>query len=933
LNFRATKGGRIQRRFGIQGEGKLFKTKLLASACQITFATALLASIPVEAALAQTADSPAADPAAENEIVVSGIRQSLTNSALIKRNADVVVDAITAEDIGKFPDQNIAESLQRITGVTIDRSGGEGQLLTVRGLGPEFNSTLLNGRRIASVSGGRAFSFDVLPAELMSGAEVYKTQSSFLQDGSIGATVDLKTARPFQYSGFKAVASVSGLYDGMTEKVKPQFSALISDTFAEDTVGLLASVAYYKRESRYDQAITARYFKTTALLDGVSYGTVYFPRNYDQIVKNETRERLSGSLVAQFRPSDNFEITIDGLYSNLNVKYKEDVFPHWFTTDTIRNPVLDENNTVVKADFVGGSIESLVRQSDADNTLWATGFNAKWNVSDTWTMNADISYSKAESDPGQGWSDNVVGRPGRVSYDRSSGDLIPTMTYPDGNTLDPNGLLAGWASLQGTRVKDDVLEARLDNTIEFDDSILKKLRFGAHYSDRTLGSTYSETEGPLPWAYGDNSPRISVPASLFSVFDSGGFLTGASGQGVNQWITFNSDQLMAFLITEAAVSQLNDPTVQAEVRDIIARNGGHTMVPYPDAYEVNEKLASLYADVTVGGDLGTMPWSTVLGLRYVHAKSKSIGQQIGLVNLVPDLSQPGSLRAVYTDDYVPVTAGTSYDDFLPSVNAKLELTDKLIARFAWSKSLTRPELTEMSPLTSYEGGPPDQLFGSGANPALRPFKSTNWDLSLEWYYNKGGYVSIAGFKKNVDGYLGSGETTETVTLPSGTYTYEISRPVNLDSAKITGVEIAFQHMATYLPSPFDGLGIQANMTFVDSSSSSNVPGQKLPLIGLGDSSNFILFYEKGPIEFRVAYNKRNRFMQAKPTGSRDAHYVDDYKQIDVSASFDVSDNFTVFFEGINITNELYIKNAEFKNQTLEVTENGPRYTLGVRAKF
>lgn len=920
----------------IKGEGKLHKTGLLASACRGAFAVSLLCGVSIGSASAQSADAPAAGGASAvegDEIVVTGLRRSLMKSADIKREADVVVDAITAEDIGKFPDQNIAESLQRITGVTIDRSGGEGQLLTVRGLGPEFNSTLLNGRRIASVSGGRAFSFDVLPAELMSGAEVYKTQSSFLQDGSIGATVDLKTARPFQFSGFQAVASVAGLYDGMSKKAKPQFSALISDTFADDTIGLLASVAYYKRASRYDQANTARYFKTSALLDGVDYGTVYFPRNYDQIVQHETRERISGSVVAQFRPSDNFELTADVLYSTLNVKYKQDIFPHWFTQDTIRNPVLDENKTVIKGDFVGGQIESLVRQSDADNSLLVTGLNAKWNASDIWTVTADVSYSKAHADPGKGFSDNVVGRPGRFSYDRSSGDLIPTMTYPDGNTLDLNGLTAGWASLQGTEVKDKVLEGRLDNAIEFDSGILKKLRFGAHYSDRTLGSTYSETEEPLSYAYGDNDPRITLPASLFSVFQSKGFLKGASGQAVDQWITFDTDKLMAYLASEEAVSQLSDPEVQAAVRDIIARNGGHMMIPYRDAYTVNEKLASLYADISFGGEIGTMPWSAVFGLRYVHAKSKSSGQQIGLRDLVPDLAQPGSLRAVYTDSYVPVTVGTSYNDFLPSVNTKLEITDKLIARFAWSKSLTRPELTEMSPLTSYEGGPPDQLFGSGANPALRPFKSTNFDLSLEWYYNRGGYVSIAGFKKDVNGYLGTGTTLESVTVPSGTYQYEISRPVNLESAKIKGVEIAFQHMATYLPSPFDGLGVQANMTFVDSSSSGDLPGQKLPLIGLGDSSNLVLFYEKGPVQFRVAYNKRNRFMQLKPTTTRDAHYVADYKQIDISASYNINDNFTVFFEGINITDELYIKNAEFKNQTLEVTQNGPRYSLGIRAKF
>lgn len=904
------------------------KTKLLSSVLMLNIGGM------AGSAIAQDADS--GDDIAFDEIVVTGIRSSLINSAGIKRQADTVVDAITAEDIGKFPDQNIAESLQRITGVTIDRSGGEGQLLTVRGMGPEFNSTLLNGRTIATTSGGRAFSFDILASELISGAEVHKTQSASLQEGAIGATVNLTTLKPLNFPGFKAVASAKGLYDGMTEKVKPQFSGLISNTFADDTFGVLASFSYYNRESRYDQANTSRYFKTTDELDGVDYGEVYFPRNFDQIAQTETRERASGTLVLQYRPTDNLEFTADALYSNLDTKYRQDVFPHWFTTSTIRNPVLDENNTVIKADFEGGAIESLVRQSDTKNELWAVGFNTDWQVNEGWNMVADISYSKAESDPGQGYSDVVVGRPGGYSYDRSSGDLVPTMSYADGNTLDPNGLFAGWASLQGEWINDEVLEAKVDNSYEFFDAgVLKEVRFGGQYSDRTLGTTWGETEYPLPWAFGDNSPRIALPGSLFSEYDADGFLSGGSGQGVETWLTFDSDELFAFLTSEEAVSQLSDPATQAEVRDIIARNGGFAMVADPSAYRVNEKLKSLYADVKFEGEMGSMPWSAVLGLRYVHAKSTSIGRQTALVNLLPvaDPSKPDEVRPIESKNFVNVEVGHSYSDFLPSLNTKLEFTDEIIGRFSWSKSLTRPELTEMSPLTSYGGGPIDQLTGSGSNPLLRPYKSTNFDASLEWYYSEGSYLAVAGFHKDVDGYLGTGEVVETVTVPSGTYQYEISRPVNLESTKIKGLELAVQHMFTSLPSPFDGLGISANMTFVDSSSSTDVPGEKLPLIGLSDSQNLILFYEKGPIQFRVAYNNRARFMQAKPRSDRDAHYVDDYHQIDISASYDINDTFTIFFEGINVTNELYIKNAEFANQTLEVTETGPRYALGLRAHF
>ncbi|PHZ86698.1 TonB-dependent receptor [Paremcibacter congregatus] len=870
------------------------------------------------------------DELAMEEVVVTGMRNSLKKSIDYKKNSSTVVDAITAEDIGKFPDQNIAESLQRITGVTIDRSGGEGQLLTVRGMGPEFNSTLLNGRTLATTSGGRAFSFDIMASELVSGAEVHKTQSAYLQEGSIGATVNIKTLKPMDFPGFQAVGSVKGLYDGMTGKVKPQVSGLISDTFADDTFGVLASFSYYNRESRYDKANTAYYRKYDSVeIDGQTYSDIYFPRNYDQIAQTETRERLSGTLVLQYRPTDDVEITADALYSKLDVQYRQDVFPHWFTTGTAKNPVFDDNNTVVKADFEGTFVESLVRQSDAKNELIAGGFNVDWDVSENWKMIFDVSVSKAESDPKKGWSDTVIGRPGDFSYDRSAGDLVPTMGYSNFDESDP--LTAGWGSLQGTRIEDEVLEAKFDNNYFIEDAgPLVKVGFGGMFSNRTLGSTYGETEYPLPWIFADNSSRIVLPTSMFHPYDADGFLSGASGSPTETWPTYDSDEFLNFLLSEEAISQLDDPE---PIRELIARTGGFTMIPDPAAYEVNEKVKALYVDVHLEGDVADMPWSVVAGLRYVETKSKSIGQQVALLDLIPAPTTPGEVIAIRSDDYVPVEVKNTYHDFLPSLNAKLNMTDNVIARFAFSKSLTRPELDEMSPLTSYSGGSLDNLTGSGSNPKLSPYLSTNFDLSLEWYYSDASYVAVSGFHKDIDGYIGSSEVSETVVLTSGTYNYEISRPVNLHSTKIKGIEVAAQHMFTSLPSPFDGLGIMANATFLDSSSSTDVEGEKLPLIGLSDSQNLILFYEKGPFQARIAYNNRDRFMQQKPLSYRDGHYVDDYHQIDITASYDIDDNFTVFFEGINITNELYITTAEYKNQIIEVIENGPRYSIGIRGKF
>lgn len=863
-------------------------------------------------------------------ITVTGIRGSLIKSQDIKMDSGTVVDAITAEDIGKFPDQNVAESLQRITGVSIDRKGGEGQLITVRGMGPEFTSVLMNRRTLATTSGGRAFSFDILASELISGAEVHKTQSAHLQEGAIGATVNVTTFKPFDIPGFKATASVKAQYDEMTEETSPQFSGLISNTFDDDKFGVLVSFAHNERKSRYDSANTAYYWHTDLTMDDDTYyDDVYFPQNYDQIAQTEERTRTGGTAVFQYQPSDNLAFTADALYSKYDVDYRQDILAHWFTKSQLTDVELDENGTLVKLSMGKGSnSDVMVRQSSTSNELIAFGFNADWAVRDDLNFNFDVSYSEAESDPKKGSTDTVASRPGDYTYDRSSGAQLPELTFDRSDSAD--GLKAGWGERFGTVRKDDVLEVKVDGQWTVDQGALAKIGFGAMLSDRTLSSKKQRTTRPMPWLWGDNSNPILLPASMFTSFDADGFLSGGSGSPEQSWLTFNSEDFFDYLTSPDVVAQMDDPEY---TQQLIEENDGFTMHQVPWTYEINEELKALYVDFYLDGELASMPWSITTGMRYVETTSEADGFAIPLLDLEPSTSKPGFVNAIEGDDYAPITVKHTYDNWLPSFNAKIEIVEDVIARFAYSKSITRPELDEMSPESGYGGGDVNNLSGWGSNPKLMPFESKNLDLALEWYYDEGSYAAVAMFTKDVDGYLDYDEVKEVVTVPSGSYDYKISRPVNSDEAEIEGYEIALQHMFTSLPAPFDGLGFIVNKTFVDSESTADEEGKSLPLIGLGDSSNLILFYEKDKIQFRVAYNKRDRFMQSKPRSWRDGHYVDDYKQVDVSASYDFNENVTVFIEGINVTNELYTTTAKYSNQYLDITETGARYSVGVRGTF
>ncbi|WDE08833.1 TonB-dependent receptor [Thalassomonas viridans] len=863
-------------------------------------------------------------------ITVTGIRGSLVRAMDLKKSSDGVVDGISAEDIGKFPDQNVAESLQRISGVAIDRESGEGQLVSVRGLGPEFNAVQVNGRTMATISGGRAFSFDTLASELINGAEVHKTQTGKLQEGSIGATINITTHRPLTVGDFKAVSSAKSTYDELSGNYSPSFSGLVSNIFDDGKFGVLASFAYSDRDSRSENGQTAGYItRDLSLDDGTTYSDVYMPRNYDQIVQTENRERTSGSLVLQYAPSEELVFTADALYSQYDVSYRQDILAHWFDNANIVDATLDENNTVVKLDSARNSAtDYLNRLSERPTTTKALAFNMDWQLSDNLTLVADASYSEAESLNGGRTTDTVAGFVNAYSFDNSTGSSLPSLTFAE--DLNPAVVGSNWASQFGDDIEDEILELKLDAEWLVDRGALAKVNTGVFYSDRTLATTYYNTNWRVSVLHGGYPEGVDLPDELFTVFDADGFLSGAGGGSANQWLKFDSYEFMDFLLTDAAINGLDDP---AAARETIAKYDGFTAHAEPDAYKVSEEVAAAYVDFTFSGDLGDMPWQVVTGLRYVETTTRSKGAQTELLNLV-DVNNTGDYQAVESDDYRPVSVKNTYDHLLPSINANIEPIEDVILRFAYSESITRPTLTEMSPSTSYGGGKLDSLNASGGNPRLKPYESENIDLSAEWYFDEASYLSLAYFTKDVDNFIDDGVSHEVVTLEGTSYNYTVSRPMNLNSTDIDGYELAFQHTLSYLPAPFDGLGLMANMTFVESESSADEVDNPLPLPGLGDSQNLVLFYEKGDIQFRVAYNNREEFMQRTTNWAGGAPiYVEDYAQVDVSGSYDINENFTVFFEGINVTNEITRKRGLYENHVLAIVETGPRWSLGVRAAF
>lgn len=936
-------------------------------------------------ALAQDTTAPLGANDQVEELMVTGIRGSLQRAMDVKRAAGGVVDAISSEDIGKFPDTNVAESLQRITGVSIDRSGGEGQLITVRGFGPEFNTVLINGRQMATENMSRAFSFDTVASELVSGLEVHKTSTATMQSGGVGSTVNVKTARPLDIGDFKVAGSVKAALEENSEETTPQVSGLVSNVFNDGRVGVLLALSHQERDTRLNQAQMDGWLEFKPDPDpeknqgipwtelnggaGVPAGaTIFSPRNYDHKVTFEERTRTNASLVLQFAPSDDLTITTDAIYSDFDIETNALSYGHWFTAPNITDAVTDENNTVIDLrQEVGLATDMHAKKFDRLTETSLFGVNADWQVNDKLNLNFDATFSNAERDANNGGGDqlSLIGYANRVRFQVDDNILpyasefetanpnifsgqqeLDKTAYRDpsapnyvapagvGNHLDKNNSRAHVMLRRGWAVEDEVSQIKMDGTWdEGTDSGLVKVKFGTMLSSESKALDRWDNEGVgIHCTYCGYPDAPIIPADMQYVFDAGNdFLSGVSGSGrmPTQWLAHDGEAQFAYL-----------ESTSGKNFDAVKRD---------NSFVVDEDTISFYLESEFAGDLSGMPISAIGGVRVESTDVKVRGTEAPVTGLrildeTEMLAEFGAAQAISED--------SSYDAILPNMSIKLEITDDMVVRAAASKSLTRPTLTSMAPVTvittTRQGG---NLTSTSGNAALEPFESDNFDLSWEWYYDDASYVSAGYFKKDVANFIVNTIEDKTFTLPNGglltdpstgnnvgapdagdaTATFKNTLPNNGENATVDGVELGIQH--TFGES---GFGVMFNTTLVDSDAELDPADvtQVFALTGLSDSMNLVGFYEQGPIQIRLAYNQRGDFVQSLTQNNGNGPtIVEDYEQWDLSASYDVTDEITVFLEGINLTEEYVHKRGRYSNQLLLVEDSGRRWALGVRASF
>jgi TonB-dependent receptor len=877
-----------------------------------------------------------------NGVQVTGQLQSLFLSQATKRDSISVVDSVSAEEAGKFPDQNVADALQRVPGVSVNRGGGESNQITVRGFGPNFVNVLVNGRTMATAATDRAFDFDVLPSEIIQQAVVQKTATPDTEEGGIGGTVNVITARPFDFNGWHAAGSAAAVNDhtggGFGGKTTPKVSGMIGNTNADHTFGWLASVVYYKRDHVQQTMDTGGWLSGQDFSRiNPAYTDVSLPQTLQGQSTKETRTRRSFNGAIDWKPADDFTVKVDGLFSEYQVDSDIRGFGLYTNTGIINSITPDANGTAQHfgVDASGGMANDYIVSSvprDAFNTQVGANFN--WQIDPTMQVDLDSAVSRAWNKKSPEGNFTVLGTRNigaTPEWQNGGSNHLPGWTgFLPTDDVDALHAHVPNQGTQSANVTDAIFENKLHFSKSFLDGTLSRLDFGVSNTQRKKTKVTYKTPDDVACAiycgYAVNVPADAVDAH---VFNAGSLVDGVSSTFPHQWVTYDVDKLFQYLASPAAYNQLANP--QAFQAALAANGGSFAARIDPSSYaQIKERTTSAYGTATFEGD-GAMPWTLNAGMRYTKTDTTSRAFSIPILAITVNPADPTNAIPTY-GSLTPISQKGDYHYWLPSANFRLNLRDDLVFRAAASKTLTRPDLGDLALNVRYNFRPQDQTIDQG-NANLLPYVSKNYDAGLEWYFSDTSYTAIDLFYKKVSNFT-TKITTNTTLLG---FPFQLTEPVNLNDATIKGAELTFNYQFTKLPAPFDGLGVATNYTYVtsDTSISSDrlATTGRFAVPGIGNSSNFSLYYQKGPVELRAAYNWRQSYLTLLAGNQGQPTSVKSYGQVDLSASYNLNKHASIFLYATNLTNENIYQYQVFNDRLNYAEANGRTFFVGVRGSF
>lgn len=950
-------------------------------------------------------------------ITVKGIRGSLIRSMDLKRDTFGVMDAISAEEMGKFPDTNLAESLQRITGVTISRSNGEGSEITVRGFGPHFNLVTLNGRQMPGTGFTRSFNFENLSSEGVSTLEVVKTARAETPTGGLGATVNIVTPKPLQSPGQKV--SVMGKMINDTSNVAgddftPEFAALYSNTFMDNTFGVAATVSYHRRDFQQQTANIQGWHANVELpsepsgevidhrptdsegnpvaaytdKDGNAVAGHFFPKDMNYSYSDVQRERINGQVTLQYAPTEDLTITTDFTGTLATTGVETTGWGIWNNFGgNINAYELDENGTAVFADIAGDDGSFTMSRNTTEVDSRSFGLNLDWQLNSDIHVELDMhdSVSKIDNGKDKGIKSNgqvILGsdKLEKKIYDYRTGEVPHyEILWNNGtNELAANEIDSNFGQFTHTPGESKVQQVQLDTTWTNPEySALAKIKGGVSYTKQTLSG--SNAWSGLLGKPGFNPSFANIfPSSIFTKQDTSGFLDefagGGSALSPNYFYTYDFDQVLA--IKQAYLTA-----------DVVGESDAFMLGISEDAPQdlVEETTSALYLQSEWYFDVMDFPVQINAGMRYEKTDVISPSESRIVEDVVWSTSSEWITNFAGDGEFQRVTNEGGYDVFLPMLDLKVDLTDDVVGRFSVGKSMTRPELGFLLGGESYTGSPKiGARTGSRGNTNLKPYQSTNIDLSVEYYYEEASYMSLGLFAKKVadwidtttvgvtldgvhdvyqgqryneavsqieangeqatdsaihaqlvaNGYGNDADAIEADPSSDPLLVWSVTSPENVEKREVYGAEIAIQHMFGE-----SGFGTAFNATIVDGDVTydPSILDTQTVLPGISDSANFQAFYEKDGLSVKATYAWRDAYLigQGQDQGSSEAppQFAKAFGQWDVSVNYDIDENLTVFFDGVNINNETEQGYGRFEEQFLFARQYGPRYTLGARYSF
>ncbi|WP_329741413.1 TonB-dependent receptor [Dyella sp. A6] len=827
-------------------------------------------------------------------ITVTGYRSSLERALDVKRNANAVVDAISATDIGKFPDTNAAESLSHLPGITVDRQFGEGEKVSINGTDPALNRVLLNGETIASGdwggnptdTSGRTFNYTLLSPEIIGLMEVYKSPEARIDEGSIGGTVIIHTRKPLDLPANTLRGSVGYNYNDRSQQGNPRASVLWSWKNSDDTFGILTTVTHDKENlSRagieFFGYTTGSSIPSTAAVSGSgNVATAKLPVGINSSYFQQTRKRDGIESALEWKPNDKNEFDLTGLY--IKGTYNN------YSESEYVCPGCGDLNKITKLSLNNGYITSATVSPNTGNGQPYAELDANYRVThvdtrsinlkheffgDSWTFKSQVGYTSAKGgkDPeylmkyllqSGGYAFNYNGKQTGVTYDNDSAANWGLTT----------GQQAGGIYYQKT--KDRERYAQFDATKDVNWGPFDEVLFGAKYINHTNGtSAYGNSIYTTSDIYLTQFDPGSTPNGLFNGLDASGNLT--------QWATANLSDVVSYLKS-------------------LPQGAYH--IDYGSSFDVNEITKDLYGQVNFDSDNG---FRGNFGVRYVDTLDTS--------------HYWNSLNGGST--YTPATSSSHYYKPLPSFNIAYDWGSDKVLRFSASKVIARPRYSNLAGAFSRDD---TTLSASGGNPDLKPYQSTNFDFSAEWYFAPASLLSTEVFVRNIGTYIVSKTTDQQLydVTTGKTETYQVTSPVNADNAKVHGISLLYQQDLGH------GFGVQTNYTYAHAKTTNNY---NMPYLSR-DTINIIPYYERGPWSARLNYSWRSPYFTQ--VGRLDSQvFADAYKELDFTVSYQLNHWVGLTASATNLLDSTYYWYNGVKYAPIGMYKNGRTFSLGLNFKL